>query len=326
MISIIIPVFNEEENILPLIESLIKIISSLERPFEILMIDDGSSDASEQRLREASHLHPAIKTIFLKKNYGQTAAIMAGIEHARGEVFIPMDSDLQNDPSDIPRLLHKLDEGYDVVSGWRRDRKDNALLRNLPSRAANLLISKISGVPLHDYGCTIKAYRRDVIKGVRLYGEMHRFIPIYAKWMGARVTELPVTHHARSHGESKYGLNRIFKVILDLMVVQFLGNYFTKPIYLFGSFGLFFLLVSMMSGSYAIYLKLFEGESFISTPMPLAAVISFMVGILAILLGLVAEILVRIYFETQGRSVYDIRETINLDSSPEEKFASDHRV
>ncbi|MBF0293674.1 MAG: glycosyltransferase family 2 protein [Magnetococcales bacterium] len=311
-LSIIIPIYNEEENILPLCQDLLANLESLGLPFEILLVNDGSQDSSQERLREVAAWNAHFKVIRFRRNCGQTAAIMAGIEFARGDIIIPMDADRQNDPRDIPRLLARLNEGYDVVSGWRKSRKDNPLIRTLPSRAANWLISRISGVFLHDYGCTIKAYRRHVLEGVQLYGEMHRFIPIYAHWMGAKVTELEVTHHPRQFGHSKYGLNRIFKVILDLIVVKFLDKYFVKPIYLFGSFGLFSLLLSLLSGGWAVYLKFFKNESFIVTPLPLVSVMTFMIGIVAILLGLVAEMLVRTYFESQGRRTYQIGETINL--------------
>lgn len=316
-LSIIIPVYNEEDNLQPLYQALKTILDSLATPYEVIMVDDGSVDGSHQQLDQIANQDQNFKIIYFRRNFGQTAALMAGIEQARGEVIIPMDADLQNDPKDIPRLLEKLAEGYDVVSGWRKDRQDKTLTRTFPSMMANKLISWISGLVLHDYGCTMKAYRRDVIHGVRLYGEMHRFIPIYAKWQGAKVTEIPVSHNPRIHGISKYGLNRIVKVLLDLIVVKFIGKYFTKPIYLFGSFGLFFLVLSLLSGGLAIYLRLFLGISFISTPMPLAAVMSFMVGIIAILLGLVAEMVVRTYFESQNLSVFAIRRTRNLDDKAE---------
>lgn len=312
MLSVIIPVYNEENNIVPLCRDLLAVLQSISNPFEVILIDDGSLDRSQERLQEVASWNPSIKIIRFRRNFGQTAAIMAGIDHSQGEIIVPMDSDQQNDPKDIPRLLDKLNEGYDVVSGWRKDRKDNSLIRTLPSRVANRLISNISGVFLHDYGCTIKAYRRSVIHGVKLYGEMHRFIPIYAHWMGASVTELEVTHHPRKFGLSKYGLNRIIKVILDLIVVKFLGKYFVKPIYLFGGFGLLAFLFSLLSGGYALYLKFFEDLSLIRTPLPLASVMAFMIGIMAILLGLVAEMVVRTYFESQGRSAYLIQATTNF--------------
>ncbi|MBF0434813.1 MAG: glycosyltransferase family 2 protein [Magnetococcales bacterium] len=311
-LSVIIPVYNEEDNILPLCQDLLAVLETIALPFEVILVDDGSLDQSQKRLQEVAAWHPSFKIIRFRRNFGQTAAIMAGIDHSLGEIIIPMDSDRQNDPKDIPRLLDKLNQGYDVVSGWRKERKDNSLIRTMPSRIANRLISKISGVVLHDYGCTIKAYRRSVIHGVKLYGEMHRFIPIYAHWMGASVTELEVSHHAREFGLSKYGLNRIVKVTLDLIVVKFLGKYFVKPIYLFGGFGLFALLISFLSGGYAVYLKFFEDTSLIKTPLPLASVMAFMIGIMAILLGLVAEMLVRTYFESQGRSAYLVQSTTNF--------------
>ncbi len=313
VLSVIIPVYNEEDNLDPLHKALKTVLDDQTKPYEIIMVDDGSTDGSRKKLAQIAKNDPTFKVVSFLRNYGQTAALMAGIEKAQGEILIPMDADLQNDPKDIPRLLEKLEEGFDVVSGWRKDRQDKAITRTIPSNIANKIISKISGLVLHDYGCTLKVYRRDVIKGVRLYGEMHRFIPIYAKWQGAKVTEIPVSHNPRIHGVSKYGLNRIFKVILDLIVVWFMENYFTKPIYLFGSFGLFFLLVSFLSGSLAIYLRIFHSISFISTPMPLAAVMSFMVGIIAILLGLVAEMVVRTYYESQRLNIYTVRETLNID-------------
>jgi glycosyltransferase involved in cell wall biosynthesis len=225
-----------------------------------------------------------------------------------------MDADLQNDPQDIPLLLGKLDEGFDVCSGWRKDRHDHALRRKLPSRVANWLISKVSGVHLHDYGCSLKAYRRDVIKGVRLYGEMHRFIPIYAHWLGAKVTEVPVRHHPRFTGKSAYGLERIFKVLLDLVVVKFLDRYAQKPIYVFGGFGLLNFLVSLVAGLWAVYLKTMDGISFIQTPLPLLVVMSAITGVMCVLLGLVAELVTRNWHESRHKETYIVGETRNLES------------
>ncbi len=210
-------------------------------------------------------------------------------------------------------MLDKLSEGFDVVSGWRKDRQDEALRRNLPSRIANRLISYISGVRLHDYGCSLKAYRRDVIKGVKLYGEMHRFVPIYASWQGARVTEIPVNHQPRLHGRSKYGLERVVKVVLDLLVVKFLARYATKPIYVFGSFALFTMAISFLSGAFAVYLKLARGVSLILTPLPLLSVMAFLIAITSILIGLLAELVTRTYYESQGKSIYLIRSTLNIE-------------
>ncbi len=238
--------------------------------------------------------------------------MMAGIDFASGEIIIGLDGDLQNDPADIPKLLAKLAEGYDVVSGWRLNRKDAALRRNLPSRIANWLISWMSGVHLHDYGCTLKAYRKEVVKGVRLYGEMHRFIPIYASWQGGKVAEVAVNHFPRIHGSSKYGLERIVKVILDLMVVKFLASYANKPIYVFGGFGLASIAFSFLSGLLALYLKFFEHVSFISTPLPLLVALAFITGVMSILMGLIAEIIMRTYYESQGKQVYLVKDTINV--------------
>jgi len=255
-----------------------------------------------------------IKVIDLRRNYGQTAALMAGIDHTKGDVIVPIDADLQNDPADIPAMIAKLREGYDVVSGWRLSRQDAAIRRNMVSRAANRVISMISGVHLHDYGCTLKAYRSDVIKGTRLYGEMHRFIPIYATWMGAKVCEMPVQHHPRKIGQSKYGLERIVKVILDLMVVKFLDRYFVKPIYVFGGLGIAALLMSVVFLMIMIYWKIVDGVSMIQTPMPVLASMTFLVGVVSILMGLLAEILVRIYFESQQRPAYNVRAVIDATS------------
>lgn len=279
------------------------------------MVNDGSTDGSAEQLDQIAARFPRIRVLHFSRNYGQTAALMAGLDHARGEIIVPMDGDLQNDPDDIGRLLNKLDEGYDVVSGWRVKRQDNALKRNLPSRVANRLISWVSGVPLHDYGCSLKAYRRSVLDGVKLYGEMHRFVPIYAAWNGARVTELAVTHHARLHGKSKYGLERVFKVLLDLLVVKFLFKYASKPIYLFGGFGLVCLFASFGAGVWAVALKYFWATSFIQTPLPLLAVFLTVTGILSFLMGLLAEMLNRTYHESQSKSVYRIERVSRKDGA-----------
>jgi len=315
-ISVIIPIYVEEDNIEPLFADLLPVLKGLGRNFEIIAVNDGSQDLSLQRLCTASASTPELRIIDFKRNYGQTAAIMAGIDHASGDVIVTIDADLQNDPKDIPVLLAKLDEGYDVVSGWRKDRKDDAIRRNLVSRIANVIISWVSGVRLKDYGCTLKVYRKDVLKDVRLYGEMHRFIPIYASWMGARTTEIPVRHHARQFGSSKYGLNRIAKVLLDLMVVKFLDRNFVKPIYVFGGFGLVILFCSLIFGTIMVYLKVFRGISMILTPLPLLTALTFLVGFMSLLMGLLAEMLVRTYFESRGRAAYHVRELINF---PEQK-------
>jgi glycosyltransferase involved in cell wall biosynthesis len=274
---------------------------------EFLFVDDGSTDGTYQRLRAITQRDPRLRIVRFRRNFGQTAALSAGIDHARGEIIIPMDGDLQNDPQDIPRLLEKLAEGYDVVSGWRVRRQD-ALHRRLPSMIANRLISWLSGVRLHDYGCSLKAYRRRVLQDVRLYGEMHRFVPIYASWQGARVTELPVAHHARTRGRSNYGIERTLKVVLDLIVVKFLSSYATKPIYIFGGFGLASLLLSVLTFGLMVYYKLTGAKDFVQTPLPLVVVMFLLVGCLSVLLGLVAELTVRTYYESQGKRTYTLRD------------------
>lgn len=315
LLSIISPIYNEEQNIPLLLGRLLEVLDGIDIPFEIIAVNDGSRDGSMAELRRHAAVRPEIRVVDFRRNYGQTAAIMAGIDHARGDVIISIDADLQNDPKDIPNLLSKLAEGFDVVSGWRKHRKDAELRRNFVSRVANRVISRISGVKLHDYGCTLKAYRADVVKGVRLYGEMHRFIPIYASWMGARVTELPVTHHARQHGRSNYGLERVVKVILDLIVVKFLDRYMAKPIYVFGGFGFFALALGALSFAGMIGLKVFDDISMISTPLPVLTAMMVMTGVSSILMGLLAEMLVRTYFESQKRASYFVRELVNFEST-----------
>ena len=307
-LSIIIPVFNEEGNVKDLFLDIQSVISENKYEAEVIFIDDGSTDSTVAIIKTL----PNAKLIRFRKNFGQTAAMSAGIDYATGDVIIPMDGDRQNDPKDIPVLLAKLDEGYDVVSGWRKDRKDNAIKRNLPSRIANGLISKISGVHLHDYGCSLKAYKRDVIKDVRLYGEMHRFIPVYANWMGGKVTEIPVRHHPRIHGVSKYGIGRTFKVVLDLIVIKFLQNYAQKSIHVFGGFGLISFLCAIISTIAMFYYKLFGNKSFIQTPLPMLVVFFFLVGIILVMMGILAEMQNRTYYESQGKKVYLVKEEIGF--------------
>jgi glycosyltransferase involved in cell wall biosynthesis len=309
-LSILIPIFNEEENIAPLYDRLITALKKTGRPYEVIFIDDGSSDGSLEILLDITKKNPNVKVISFSRNFGQTAALSAGIDFSSGEILIPMDGDLQNDPEDILSLLQKIEEGYDVVSGWRKTRKDPFFTRRFPSMIANKIISFIGGVQLHDYGCMLKAYKRDILKNIRLYGEMHRFIPLYAHWIGARVSEIPVNHFPRKSGSSKYGLSRIFKVVLDLMVVKFLLSYSQKPIYVFGGIGLLMILGAFLSGGYAVYLKIFRNVSFILTPLPLLCVLLLMLGFLSILMGFLAEILTRTYYESQRKPTYQIRETI----------------
>lgn len=312
-ISVIIPLYNEAESIGPLFEQLCPVLRSLSRPYEVILVDDGSEDGTASAMSRIAGTDQHVRLITLRRNFGQTAALMAGIDHAAGEIIVPMDGDGQNDPADIPALLAKLEEGYDVVSGWRQGRQDAPIRRTLLSRIANLLISRLSGVKLHDYGCTLKAYRRDVLEDVRIYGEMHRFIPIYAKWQGARVTEMPVRHHARKHGRSNYGLERVLKVLLDLVVIRFLDRYASKPIYLFGSFGMLNLFGAVLAGLYTLWLKLGEGVSFIETPMPLLVVLFAVMGVTSVFMGLVAEMIMRTYFESQDKRPYSVKQTVNLD-------------
>lgn len=313
-LSIIVPVYNEEDNIIPLYEMIINVCSHNKYSYELLFINDGSNDNTQEILDELACKDRNCKVINMKLNFGQTAALMAGITNCSGETIILMDGDLQNDPEDIPKLLEKLDEGFDVCSGWRKDRKDPYLTRKLPSQIANYLISKISGINLNDYGCTLKAYRRDIIKDIKLYGEMHRFIPIYASWVGAKTTEITVNHRPRIHGKSNYGLNRIFKVILDLIVVKFLSGYSQKPIYIFGGFGLINFLCSILSFGAMIYYKFWGEKSFVETPLPLLVVLFFLMGFFSILTGLLAEILLRTYHESQNKPTYLIKNTHNIDN------------
>ena len=311
-ISVFLPVYNEEPNLRPLHDKLDKALKALGRSAEIVYVDDGSTDGSLKILREISQLDPRVRVVALRRNYGQTAAMAAGIDAAKGDVLIPMDADLQNDPADITRLLKKLDEGYDVVSGWRKNRKDKMVTRKIPSMLANRLISWIGGVPLHDYGCSLKAYRRESLQDVRLYGEMHRFIPIYAAWAGARVTEIPVEHHARTMGKSKYGLSRTIKVVFDLMTIKFMASYQTKPIYVFGSFGLLAFAISILGGLYAVFLKIFHRADFVQTPLPILSIVMFAVGVQFLLMGLLAEMLVRTYHESQAKAIYSVRERLGF--------------
>jgi glycosyltransferase involved in cell wall biosynthesis len=314
MISVTVPVYNEAESLPILAERVTAVLGEIGRPWELIFINDGSHDGSEEVLDGLAAKNPAIKVVHFRRNYGQTAAMMAGFDFAQGEVIIPMDGDLQNDPADIPKMLAKLEEGFDVCSGWRKDRQDNALQRNLPSIMANRLISIVSGVRLHDFGCSLKAYRAEVIKSVRLYGEMHRFLPIYAYWHGARITEVAVNHFARTTGQSKYGLERVLKVLADLLVVKFLDSYAEKPMYVFGTVGLLSMFVSFVAAASAIYFKLWGGKSFIETPLPLLCVMSALTGIMCILMGLLAEMIMRTFYESQGKTVYAVRAKRNMEN------------
>ena len=315
-LSVFLPVYNEEPNLPPLHAKLDQSLKALGRTAEIIYVDDGSTDGSLRVLRELARRDNRVRVVALRRNYGQTAAMAAGIDAACGEVLIPMDADMQNDPADIARLLEKLDEGYDVVSGWRKNRQDKLITRKIPSMLANRLISWIGGVPLHDYGCSLKAYRRESIEDVRLYGEMHRFIPIYASWAGARVAEIPVEHHARTMGKSKYGLSRTLKVVFDLMTIKFMASYQTKPLYIFGTAGLLTFVISFLSGLLALLMKFAswpKHADLVQTPLPVMAMVLLVLGIQFFLMGLLAEMLVRTYHESQAKSIYAVREKIGFE-------------
>ena len=315
-ISVFLPVLNEEPNLLPLHEKLDVALQALGRSAEIIYVDDGSTDGSLEVLRHLARVDRRVRVVALRRNYGQTAAMAAGIHAARGEVLIPMDADLQNDPADIVRLLEKLDEGFDVVSGWRKNRQDRLFTRKIPSMIANRLISWIGGVPLHDYGCSLKAYRRESLADVQLYGEMHRFIPIYASWAGARVAEIPVEHHARTMGKSKYGLSRTVKVVFDLMTIKFMASYQTKPLYVFGWVGLLTIALSFVCAVFAFLMKYANWPhhaDFIQTPLPVLAMVMLVLGIQFFLMGLLAEMQVRTYHESQAKAIYAVRERIGFE-------------
>ena len=310
-LSIVIPIFNEEKNINELCSRLIKALDEVDKTYEIIFVDDGSVDGSFELLKQVAGLNEKVKIIRFVRNFGQTAAMSAGINASKGDILVSMDGDLQNDPADIKNLLAKLDEGYDVVSGWRKNRQDK-LSRKLPSRIANQIISIVSGVHLHDYGCSLKAYKREIIKEIKLYGEMHRFIPIYASWQGAKIAEIPVLHDARRFGKSKYGISRIVKVILDLITVKFMGSYVTKPIYVFGVIGLISIGVGSVIAIFVLVRALFFQGEWVS-PLILIAFFVLSMGVLSILIGLLAEISVRTYFESQDKPPYVIKEIIGGD-------------
>lgn len=306
-LSIVVPVFNEQDSIKLLYQAICDALSAEHLDWEVVLVNDGSSDRSGEIIEELAQLDPQhVQFVMLRRNFGQTAAIAAGIDHSCGDVVVLMDADLQNDPVDIPRMLDKINEGYDVVSGWRKKRQDN-LSRRLPSHIANSLISWATGVHLHDFGCTLKAYRREVITGFRLYGEMHRFIPAYANTVGARIVEMEVNHHPRRFGKAKYGLERTMKVVLDLFTVKFLNSYANKPIYLFGGTGIGLILLSMIVLIYLFIRRVFFSISVMESPLFQMSTMVFIMGFQSILMGLIAELLVRTYHESQGKTTYTVR-------------------
>jgi glycosyltransferase involved in cell wall biosynthesis len=313
-VSIVIPLLNEADSLPNLYQQLNQMMDSLDRTCEIVLIDDGSTDGSFNILRQLQKADPRVRAIKLRRNFGQTAAFSAGFDHARGDVIITMDADLQNDPRDIPKLLAKIDEGYDIVSGWRVNRQDKWLTRRVPSQAANWLISHLTGVRLHDYGCSLKAYRRDVLENTKLYGEMHRFIPALASWMGVEVAEVPVNHFARRFGKSKYGLGRIIRVILDLLSVKFLLDYATRPMQIFGLLGLLSLIAGTALAAYLSYQRLFEAVPLRDRPILLLAVLLIVIGVQLLVMGLLGELVVRTYHETQNKTIYMVREIVEEES------------
>ena len=312
-LSLVIPVYNEEQTLPALADAIHKALAAYEAEWEVILVDDGSQDGSLTVLKElAQKDQQHIRVISFRRNFGQTAAIAAGIDHASGEIVVMLDADLQNDPADILMMVDKLKEGYDVVSGYRKDRKDTFITRTIPSHMANWLISQVTGVHLHDYGCTLKAYRMDVLQNIRLYGEMHRFIPVYAHAFGAKITEVEVKHHARKFGKTKYGLERTFKVLLDLLTVKFLLSYASKPIYLFGGAGLALILLSAVVLFYLLVRRVFFSISVLASPLFQMSAMFFILGFQSILMGLIAELLVRTYHESQHKPTYTVREKINL--------------
>ncbi len=315
-VSMVIPVFNEEESLPHLHEALLVALEALGKTWEILYCDDGSEDRSLEVLREIAGADSRVRVISFRRNFGQTAAMGAGFSHARGDVIIPMDADLQNDPKDIGRLLDKLDEGFDVVSGWREKRKDAFWTVTLPSRIGNAIIGRTTGVRLHDYGCTLTAYRREVLQEVSLYGEMHRFIPAWAASVGAKITELPVAHHPRRWGTSKYSLRKTVRVILDLITVRFLLAYSTKPIYFFGRMGLRFFALAALCALWVVGRRIWAGIPVFRDPFFVVGIFFALAGMQIILFGLVAELNMRTYYESQGKRPYVVKETINLPKEP----------
>jgi len=310
LISVVIPLYNEEESVPHLCSALTEALERFGKPYEIIIVDDGSKDRSFELLAERAQQDPRLTVIQLRRNFGQTAAFSAGFNHAQGDVVITMDADLQNDPNDIPLLMAKIDEGYDIVSGWRQDRQDRFLDRRLPSMIANRLISNVTDVRLHDYGCSLKAYRRDVLQHVRLYGELHRFIPALASQVGGTVTEVPVNHYARKYGRSKYGISRAVRVALDLITVWFLGGYSTRPIHVFGTLGLLSAAGGFLLGLYLTFVKFGMDQNIGTRPMLQLAVLLVVIGVQLITMGLLGEMMTRTYFESQDKPIYVVRKVV----------------
>lgn len=315
-VSMVVPVYNEVDNVRPLVEAIAAAMG--DTPYEIVLVNDGSTDGSDAVLNRMAEEDATIRVVHFVRNYGQTAALTAGIRHAKSPIIVTLDADLQNDPADIPAMLNKLDDA-DVVCGWRKDRKDPWLSRTMPSRLANALISKLSNVPLHDYGCTLRAYKREFLEQIPLYGEMHRFIPIYVTWAGAKLIEVPVRHHPRVRGTSKYGLSRVFKVLLDLTTVKFLRDFFVTPIYFFGWLGFFFVAAGVLAGLAGIGFWTIWPNQALAIALTVIGPMLVMFGVVEITLGIIAEVLIRMHYEIQGRAPYRIASGVGIEAADEER-------
>ena len=314
-LSVIVPIFNEVESLPVLIAKIADVLQESKRSYEIIAVDDGSQDGSAELLQKLARSRHDLVAIIFRRNYGQTPAMAAGFQYAKGKIMITLDGDLQNDPADIPKLVAKVEEGYDLVSGWRKNRQDNRLTRLLPSKIANWMIGGVTGVKLHDYGCSLKAYRREVISDMNLYGELHRFLPALAYIEGAKITEIPVRHHARRFGQSKYGLGRTFRVVMDLLTIFFLKKFLTRPMHIFGLGGLILLITGLLLGTYLTFLKLIIGLSIGHRPLLILAVLLILTGIQLLISGLLAELIMRTYHESQKRPIYRVRQVVKPSDS-----------
>jgi glycosyltransferase involved in cell wall biosynthesis len=309
-VSLVVPIYNEVESLPYLVEAIAQIMTPQNLTYEIICVDDGSTDGSTELLKKMAQTRDDLKAIIFRRNYGQTPAMAAGFQHSQGKIIISLDADLQNDPADIPLLLTKLEEGYDLVSGWRKKRQDDAVTRLIPSKIANWLIGEVTGVKLHDYGCSLKAYRSEVLSDLNLYGELHRFIPALAFIEGAKISEIPINHHPRRFGQSKYGLGRTFRVLMDLLTIWFMKKFLTRPMHVFGFAGLIFIVTGFFLGGYLTFLKLFLGQSIGDRPLLLLVVILLLTGVQLFSFGLLGELLMRTYHESQGRPIYRVREIV----------------
>jgi glycosyltransferase involved in cell wall biosynthesis len=312
-LSVIVPVYNEVENLVPMLDELEGVLASQKRPYEIVVVDDGSTDGTTPLLRKQAAERRNLKAIFFRRNFGQTAAFDAGFRGASGEIVVTIDGDLQNDPHDVPAMVDKLEEGYDLVAGWRKNRRDGFVLRKIPSRIANWLIRKVTGTRIHDLGCSLRVYRREITEELHLYGEMHRFISVLADNMGARIAEMPVNHRPRRAGSSKYGLRRTVKVVLDLLTVVFLRRYQTKPIYIFGGLGLAMMMLGVGISGFVLWEKLRDGVWVHRNPLFILAVMAFLVGVQLLATGIIAELIIRTYYESQGKRAYSISASAGFD-------------